>query len=251
MDRIKNTVLIVFFMSLTVGSFAQFGVPNLLKYDKERWHFGILIGYNLFDYAISTKPDLSEYDSLFEVNTRAISGYSLGIVTNLRLGKYFDLRFIFPTFSFGSPMIFYGVRSTTTGEIYWYPPAQTDDNPLFDMPKNLDAVWLSFPVLLKYKSSRMFNNIRAFVVAGGQVGYDLISNSKKRQSGAGVILKLQPWDVQAQVGAGFDFYCTYFKFTTEFKMSFGLLNTLKSEKDFGGSINSLKAKNIQISFIFE
>ena len=247
MNRIRNTVLTVLFLSLSISSFAQFGVPNLLKYDKRTFHFGFLFGYNLFDFAISSKHDLSEHDSLVAINTRAISGASLGIVTNLRLGKYFDLRFI-PGLSFGAPYMRYGIRSSETGNIYWYPPDHPTDPP---QPNNLDAVWIDLPILFKYKSSRMLNNIRAYVIAGSQVSFNVISNKGKKSSGAGVILQLKPYDVQAQAGFGFDFYCTYFKFSTEVKMSFGLTSVLEKENKYVNSIKSLKAKNFQISFIFE
>ena len=99
----------------------------------------------------------------------------------------------------------------------------------------------------------MLNNIRAYVVAGGQYTFDMISAKKKKAPEHGdVVLKLNPHDVQALVGVGFDFYCTYFKCSTELKMSFGFLNMLVQENNmFATSVTSLKAKNIQISFIFE
>ena len=234
-------------LSLSISSFAQFGVPNLLKYDKQRFHFGFLFGYNLWDYKISSKPDLSEYDSLMAIKTSSISGFSLGIVTNLRLGKYFDLRFI-PGLSFGAPYMRYGIRSSETGNVNWFP---SDKPTIPPQPKNLDAVWIDLPVLFKYKSSRMLNNIRAYVIAGGQFSFNVISNKRNQSSGAGVILKIKPYDVQTQVGFGFDFYCTYFKFTTEMKMSFGFINMIAKETNFPNSLISLNAKNLQISFIFE
>ena len=238
MNRTRNTVLTVLLVSLSISSFAQFGVPNLLKYDKRTFHFGFLLGYNQFNYNISSKPDLAEYDSLMMVNTRSLSGFSLGIVTNLRMGKYFDLRFI-PGLSFGDRYVNYTIRYSTGSEIV--------------TSKSVESVYLDLPLLVKFKSSRMLNNIRAYVLAGGQYSFDMISAKKKKSPMNGdVVLKLNPHDVQAQVGVGLDFYCTYFKFSTEFKMSFGFLNMLVPEDNmYATSVTSLKAKNIQISFIFE
>lgn len=237
--RLKKTILLV---TVTLGfamhSYAQFGVPNLLKYDQRPFHFGFTLGYCNFDYSISSKPDLAEYDSLMMINTQSMSGFSLGIVTNLRLGKYFDLRFI-PGLSFGDRYINYTIRYSTGNEIV--------------TAKNMESVYLDLPILLKYKSSRMLNNIRAYVIAGGQYTFDMISAKKKKAPDNGdIVLKLNPHDVQAQVGVGFDFYCTYFKFTTELKMSFGLMNMLVPEENmYATSVTSLKAKNLMISFIFE
>lgn len=237
--RLKRIIILVAAVfALTFTANAQFGVPNLLKYDKRPFHFGFTLGYNQFDYMISAKPDLAEYDSLMMINTHSMSGFSLGIVTNVRLGKYFDLRFI-PGLSFGDRYINYTIRYATGTEIV--------------TSKNVESVYLDIPILIKYKSSRMLNNVRAYVVAGGQYTFDMISAKKKKAPANGdIVLKLNPHDVQAQVGVGFDFYCTYFKFSTELKMSFGFMNMLVPEDNmYATSVTSLKAKNLQISFIFE
>ena len=237
--KLKGTIVLTLLtLMVAVQAHAQFGVPNLLKYDNKPFHFGFSLGYNLFDYRISSKPDLSEYDSLMVVNTHAMSGFSLGIVTNLRLGKYFDLRMI-PGLSFGDRYIHYTIRYGTGTELV--------------TAKNLESVYLDLPIMLKYKSSRMLNNVRAYVLVGGQYTFDMISAKKKKAPEMGeIVLKLNPHDVQAQVGVGFDFYCTYFKFSTELKMSFGFFNMLVPEDNmYATSVTSLKAKNLQISFIFE
>ncbi len=216
---------------------SHFGVPNLQKYDNQLFHFGFLLGYNQFDFTIRSKADLSEYDSLMVVNTTAMSGFNLGIVTNLRLGKYFDLRLI-PGLSFGDRIVNYTIL---------YPDASR-----IVTKKNIESVYLDIPLLVKFKSSRM-HNVRAFVEAGAQYSLDLISAAKKQNNNPNeIMLKLYPNDVQAQVGVGLDFYCTYFKFTTEFKMSFGLMNLLVTEDNmYATSVQSLKSKMMQISFIFE
>ena len=215
----------------------NFGVPNLLKYDNKLFHFGFLLGYNQFDFEIRSKSDLSEYDSLMVVNTTALSGFNLGIVTNLRLGKYFDLRFI-PGLSFGDRVVNYTIL---------YPDASR-----LITKKNVESVYLDLPLLIKFKSSRM-HNVRAYVIAGAQYSLDLISSVKKQNKNPReIFLKLNPHDVLAQVGVGIDFYCTYFKFSTEFKMSFGLMNLLVTEDNmYATSVHSLKSKMMQISFLFE
>lgn len=215
----------------------NFGVPNLQKYDNQLFHFGFLLGYNQFDFTIRSKADLSEYDSLMVVNTAAMSGFNLGIIADLRLGKYFDLRLI-PGLSFGDRVVNYTIL---------YP-----DQSRLVTKKNIESVYLDVPLLFKFKSSRM-HNVRAYVIGGAQYSLDLISAAKKQNNNPReIMLKLYPNDVQAQVGVGIDFYCTYFKFTTEFKMSFGLMNLLVQEDNmYATSVQSLKSKMWQISFTFE
>ena len=216
----------------------SFGVPNLLKYDKKTFHFGFLIGYNQFDFTIASKPNLAEYDSLMVVNTSPLSGFNLGIVTNLRLGKYFDLRFI-PGLAFGDRIVNYSILYQSGNQLV--------------TKKNAESVYLDLPLMIKFKSSRMMNNIRTYVIAGAQYSLDLISAAKKQSSNPQeIILKLYPNDFQGFAGIGFDFYCTYFKFSTELKMSFGFVNLLKEEDNmYATSVTSLKSKILQISFTFE
>lgn len=231
-----STLLVLCSLSASAQKF-NFGVPNLQKYDNQLLHFGFLLGYNQFDFLIDAKTDLSEFDSLMVVNTASLSGFNLGIVCNLRMWKYLDLRFI-PGLSFGDRIVNYTIL---------YP-----DNSRLITKKNVESVYLDLPLLIKFKSSRM-HNIRAYVVAGAQYSLDLISAAKKKtQNKNEIVLKLMPHDVQAQVGVGFDFYCTYFKFSTELKMSFGLVNLLVHEENlYSQSVNSLKSKMFQISFLFE
>ena len=224
--------------SLAQKTKVGFGVPNLLEYDEKLFHFGFLIGYNQFDFSIRTKPDLSQYDSLMIINTTALSGFNLGIVTNLRMGKYFDLRFI-PGLSFGDRVVNYYIQYGSSGKT-------------LETKKNIESVYLDLPLLIKFKSSRM-HNVRVYVLAGAQYSYDLISSAKKQaKSPKEIQLKLFPHDFQGQAGVGFDFYLRYFKFSTELKMSFGFMNLLKPEDNmFATSVSSLKSKMLQISFFIE
>jgi hypothetical protein len=236
----KQTIFItILLVTCMLTSFAQrnLGMPNLQKYDKQRFHFGFMIGFNQFDFTMRSKANLAEYDSLMKVYTSPLSGFNLGIVTNMRLGEYFDLRFI-PGLAFGDRQVRYSLQ--------YY-----DGNEYVTI-KNIESVYLDFPLLVKFKSSRM-HNVRAYVIGGVQYSRDLISNARKQASNPReTYVKIFPNDFQAQVGVGFDFYLTYFKFSTEFKMSFGLNNILKMEPNmFATSVTSLKSRIIQISFLFE
>ena len=240
MKYYKTLIIIILLSLFTVSLSAQnrnFGVPNLLKYDNQLFHFGFLIGYNQFDFDIRSKADLSQYDSLMVINTAALSGFNLGIVTNLRLGKYFDLRFI-PGLSFGDRVVNYTIL---------YP-----DQSRLITKKNIESVYLDLPLLVKLKSSRM-HNIRAYVVAGAQYSLDLISAAKKQNNNPReIMLKLYPHDVQAQVGVGIDFYRAHFKFSTELKMGYGFRVLIVREGNmYSNSIERLNSKILQLSFLFE
>ena len=220
-------ILLVTFAASSVSAQSRtFGVPNLLKYDNKLFHFGFLIGYNSSDFMIYSKADLNERDTC--------------IVTDLRMGKYFDLRFI-PTLSFIDRSVVY---NDNLGLEY-----HQNTNPKNNVA---GAVYMDLPLMVKLKSSRMMNNVRAYVLAGAQYSLDLTSIAKKRQNNVGYVLRLYPHDFQGIAGVGFDFYCTYFKFAAELKMAFGMRNLLVPDPDIHATtINSLKSKMLMISFTFE
>ena len=65
-------------------------------------------------------------------------------------------------------------------------------------------------------------------------------------------VKLHRNDLSMEVGVGFEFYTTYFKFGTEAKMGYGLRNLIIPEDNlYSGSIDQLHSKIFLLSFTFE
>lgn len=245
MNRFKSLIILLLLLSVTAGASAQkhgFGAPNLTGYDRKIYHFGFSLGAGTYNYIISTNPDLSTLDgcdSLRVVNPHAGKSFGFGIVSDVRLGKYFDLRFI-PSFSFPDCQIQYFCNTDVPNISY----ANGGANGI---------VFLDLPLLLKFKSTRMMNNVRAYVVAGAQYSFNLVYSKAKdiANQSAHEVLLVNAHDIMAQVGVGFDFYCTYFKLSTEFKFSLGMMNQLQQEGKYIGAINSLRSKGFQFSITFE
>lgn len=210
---------------------------NLPKYDLKKYHFGFLLAYNQFDFNIKPYSNLNNFDSLMVVETEPQSGFNLGVISNMRLGNNFDLRFT-PTLSFGNRIINYTINYRDT-------IAQV-------VKKNVESTYIDFPVLLKFKSSRM-NNVRVYVVGGFNYSIDLASQAKKKNEQKNeVMIKLLRNDYSFQMGVGVDFYLTYFKFSTEFKMAYGFRDLIQREGNlFSNSIQRLNSKIMQVSFLFE
>ena len=210
------TFLVVLLVILCTTQFT-FGqsrkVMNLPSYDKEAYHFGFILAMNQMYY--TAKP---------LIDTKSSPGFAIGILGNLRLGEYFDLRFI-PTLSFGGRE----VAQTSNPDFYYQIP----------------STFVDFPLNLKYRSKRL-NNVAAYLLAGPKYSIDIASTKKKNQ--AAFITNRS--DLGIEVGVGFDFYTNYFKFGTEVKMGYGLFNILKSGGDFIGT-DQLRNKIFQLSFTFE
>jgi hypothetical protein len=229
-------ILIVLVFSLSAGAQRQRAL-NLPKYDLKLYHFGFLIAYNQFDFAIKPYSNLNSFDSLMVVESHPQSGFNLGIISNLRLGKHFDLRFT-PTLSFGDRIINYTIKyQDTISQV---------------VKKSVESTYVDFPLLVKFKSSRM-NNSRVYVLGGFNYSIDLASQAKKKNENKNeVMIKLLRNDYSFQIGVGADFYLTYFKFATELKMSYGFRDLIKREGNlFSNSIERLNSKILQISFLFE
>ncbi len=220
-------------------------IPNLLDYDNRDYHFGFLLGLNKMDFALQPKENLHDldmsiglhrFDTLKSVLCYPEYGFNIGIISNLKLGEYFDLRFI-PTLSFGERSIVYeGVREN--GD--WIRRSQS-----------IESTFLDFPLHVKYKSARM-TNTRVYVLGGLKYSYDLASIEDQDDPDSDVLARLLKNDLYYELGVGFDYYFFYFKLSTEIKASFGLRNILKDENTlYTNSIQNLNSNIIQLSFLFE
>ena len=268
----RSLLLLTFiflFCSSLVAQIFRFGVPNLEDYDMQRFHWGFSLGLDIVDVNLKTRTSYqglspNPENELMQIRSKPGFAFNVGIVANMRMGKYFDLRFI-PGFSFSHEIDLY-YRFEKPISI----PGKPRNTPKEEITIKIGGEYVNFPLLLKFKSSRM-HNVRIFALTGGQFSVNMTSakNRKIKKSDhevlADMIPIIKPYDVQVKGGFGFDFYTTYFKFTTEFKVAFGVINMLESNiknndatilDDYWKSPNiiglqSLKSKTFTISFIIE
>ena len=223
------------------SAFAQFPLKfkekkqlNLTKYDRKLMHFGFSLGMNYSDIAVKTIGDIQSLDSVYVVEPKGAVGFNLGIVSDLRMGEHFNLRFI-PGISF-------------VGRSMEYTLYQLDTIPVV-YDKVVNSVYLEVPLYFKFRSRRI-NNWRVYLIGGGKFLYDMAT--KEEVESDEIILKMKREDYTWDLGVGVDFYLEYFKLSTEVKMSFGLNNLLVEDQTvFTNSIQSLKSKTFLFSVYFE
>lgn len=245
--------IIICLFSLQYGFAQLFHVNNLENYDNKNYHFGFILGLNKMYFSIEPTSDISDKiysgtqiqdltsDSarIYSIESNPTTGFTIGIVSNLRLGKYFDLRFI-PSLAFGEREIQYSILGY-----------RNDESEIIDIRKKVTSTFVEFPLELKYKSKR-YNNTRAYVLSGMKYTIDLASQANKKEENNQIEVKLLKNDFSFELGVGFDFYTTFFKFGTELKMSYGLNNMVKYEDNiYSGGIANLKSKVFLLSFTFE
>ncbi len=209
-------------------------LQNQPKYDNKPLHFGFCLGINTYDFQIRPKQDLAAVPGVYNMYSTSSPGYSIGIISNLRLGKYFDLRFI-PTFSSTVRRLTFDMVDPFTQE-------------RFINEYQIESSFIQFPFELKFKSERI-NNHRWYVLTGVEYANDLASKEKVDDD---TIFKIKKNNVALQAGVGVDIYFEYFKFSPQIKGSWGINNLLVEDGTVPVSgIDNLLSRCLLINFTFE
>ena len=230
----KRVLSILIFIFIAQNSWAQrHTVPlNLPNYDRKPIHFGFLLGINSMDFKIT--PRAIQADTLFILKSQEQKGFNLGIVSNFRLGRNADLRFL-PTLSFAERDINYTIEI---------------DGELEEIKKDIESTFIEFPLNFKFKSNR-YNNGRAYVLTGLKYNIDLASQKDIDDEGQDLI-KLKKSDLMYEVGFGIDFYLEYFKFSPEIKATFGLVDMLVNDESiYSSSIQKMLTRGFTVTLTFE
>lgn len=228
--------VILFLVSFQDIALAQSNpkIENLPAYDVRRMRFGFILGVNQMNFSVKRSPDYRSFDSLMIVQPAAQWGFHIGIISDLRLGQHFNARFI-PSLSFGDRILNYSI---------------IENGKIEDYSKMIESTFIDFPLLLKFKSSRM-TNVRSYVIGGFKYSIDMASLAKKKVQDEDII-KLKRNDYSVEFGTGFDFYLEYFKFGVEIKMAYGLRDLLKREGTiYTNTIEKLNTKIFYLTFTFE
>jgi len=222
MTKIKKTLLLLGFVSVCI---TKLNAQNSYHGDDKFLHFGFSLGLNTMDFGVgSTTPaNIS----------KLIPGFSVGIVSDMLLSKYLNLRF--------TPAMHIGDRELVFKNM---PPADV-----------VSSVLVSAPVHIKYSSER-YGNIRPYLIGGGGVYVDLGRDSDKS-------IMLRPFDTFFEFGVGCDIYFDFFKLAPELKLALGMNNMLTpltdrdtgnltdAEKQYTMALNKLTSRLITLTFNFE
>lgn len=240
-------------------------VKNLTTFDDKRLHFGFTLAVNTLDFGIQHYPIMSDNVNFKPVSDPAnptspesqdflymddrvradvaslTPGFTVGIVTNLRLSESLDLRFL-PGMSFGERKLTY---RNSLGDM----PIEDTNNPDQKEYFSIKSTFLDFPLLVKYKSRRM-NNQRPYLIGGAAYRIDI------SKTGVDDLVRLKPFSASLEAGMGWDMYLQFFRLSTELKFSFGLDNILdnapdKQMKVYHSAFSRITSDMFILSFHFE
>lgn len=209
------------------------GNYNFLEFDQKPYYFGITLGVNSSNFKPYRSREFLLSDSIRSVESVQGPGFNLGIVTNLKIGDYFDFRFL-PTLSFAERNINYSKTSRLR------PSSQ----------RIVESVFVEMPFQMRYKSAP-YRDKRLFVIAGVKYGFDVASDSRSKQ--AETLVKIAPNDFSFEYGAGIQFFFPFFIFSPEFKISQGIGNTLIFNPNLEEStvLEKILSRTFTISLHFE
>jgi len=234
---------------------------NYQKIDHKPFHFGYTLGINTMDFGIypaqgSIDLDGTRLDTFPEIN-RLSPGIDIGIVTNFRINKYLDFRFL-PGISLGQRNINYYTHpdNGNSGQSDGTPINASDSSAFLtdESPMNIGSTFINVPFILRYEAQRYYN-FRPYIIAGVNLRWDMARN-KDFNADEDIYVKLKPFDIYMEGGLGADFYLPYFKLSVELKLSVGTLNVLDPDRDdqnpgYVSSLDKLKSRMVSLSFHFE
>ena len=87
-EIVNFTTLLLFFYSNSFSQTQGRKVENLQNFDKQKIHFGYLIGFNQYNFKIDYKKN-PNYTTQVEEEL----GLNIGLIGDIRLGEYLNLRF--------------------------------------------------------------------------------------------------------------------------------------------------------------
>ncbi|MDA3865394.1 MAG: porin family protein [Salinivirgaceae bacterium] len=191
-------------------------VWNKPNYDQYPFHFGFALGYNQMNFRIIPKAEmLSNFDSVYAVENTPRPGFNIHMVGSLRLGNYFDLRFI--------PGLAFGQRDLT----YNHRVVDGVDTTIERHVMAIESTMLSFPLYFKYRAKRL-NNWRPYLLFGGNYTIDLEARKKIKEEEQPKI-RLERQDFYLEAGIGVDYYFPFFKLATELRFSWGIMDMINIE----------------------
>ncbi len=240
----KTAIIILILLSGFVSVFAQKWnkVQNRRFLDQKKIHFGFTVGINTSDFYIRNSDtffDTAVIKEVYSIENGQNPGFHLGPISNVRLGKYFDIRLLINLSFTQRNLEYIRLRENQNGDEYFSTHTM-----------KLSSTFLEFPLLLKYKSKRI-NNYRMYLIGGISPRLDLAAK-KKIPEELQPMIRLQQPDIYGEFGSGIDFYLPYFKFSTEIKMGVGINNmAVPDNSEFTGAMKYLRSKIFMISFHFE
>lgn len=232
----RRLIFIVFVCSLVCSSvLAQKEKVKNQPYADLKWfHLGFHVGLHAQDLLLTNTGVTSDGGVWFAEIPSYSPGFSVGVIGDMYLNPYFNLRFT-PSVHFGDKKFVF--REQATGE---------------EFISSVRSTYLNFPLDVKFSAFRL-NNYRPYLIGGFYGSFDL-----GRKKGNPILLK--GTDFGVEFGVGCDIYLPFFKLCPELKFCFGLVNLLETKRPdltdmelmkYTNALSKATSRMVVLTFNFE
>lgn len=209
-------------------------VINNPNFDKQKFSWGYFLGFNSYDFNFNYKEIVSNPLLKKDYVVDRTIGFNVGLIGNMRLSEYLDLRFE-PGVSFNNINLqFFKADGETFREI--------------------NSTFVHLPLLLKFSTKRI-NNFKPFVVGGVSTSLNLSSNENNPNDNEDLQFRMTTNNFYYEIGFGIDLYMYYFKFTPSVRGVFGINDELVRDDNpnsiYTSNVDRMTTRAIFINFTFQ
>ena len=135
--------------------FSKERLANLETFDNRFLTWGYFLGFNSYDFKIDYIDQ--DQDDNTDIIVEGQSGFNVGLIGDMRVNKYINLRL--------EPGLYFAQRNLI------FPNFEEER----DFLRETKSTYIHVPLLVKFSTKRL-NNIKPFVVAGVSRSFNLSSN---------------------------------------------------------------------------
>jgi len=200
-----------------------------------RW--GYFLGINNYDFNFDYNEDLRD------IYVKRSPGFSVGLIGNLRINKFIDLRL--------EPGLLITTRELYYSQTYFQGFPDLNNS---DLKREVKSTYIHIPLLVKFSTKRI-NNFKPFIVGGFSTALNLSSNETNPNDNSNGQFRTKKSMLFYELGFGVDLYLYNFKFTPSIRGLFAINDELIRDEDpnspWTSNITSMKTRGVFINFTFQ
>ena len=216
--------------------FTKKRVLNNENFDKPSLSWGYFLGMNNYDYNFDYVSDT------FDIQTEKSFGFNVGLIGNIRISDFFDIRFE-PGLVMSNRNLIYDPLSFN----------QTDFQENIHK-REIKSTYIHLPILLKISTKRV-NNIKPYILAGVSTALNLSSKEKSVNDNSLGEFRTKRNVFFYELGFGIDLYLEWFKFSPSIRGVFAISDEHVPDNDiispWTNNIKFMKTSGILINFTFQ
>ncbi len=244
-SNMRHFFILITFFFISYHSQGQLFTKKKVQYDANqgrrstdndllRW--GYFLGFNSYDFNFDYNQDLRD------IYVKRSPGFSVGLIGNLRINNYIDLRL--------EPGLIITTRELHYSTSYFVGTSYNNS----DLMREVKSTYIHIPLLVKFSTKRI-NNFKPFIVGGVSTALNLSSNENNPNDNSNGQFRSKKNTLFYEMGFGIDFYLYNFKFTPTIRGVFGINDELVRDKDpaspWTSNITSMKTRGVFVNFTFQ